>query len=340
MASGRPKRSWEADGDVNPRGGKLQRRQPPCPVCHESVSVTDKKRNLVQCRRCDLWVHVATCTDLTATDLINKRVTGMFACKGCLLNIEAELDADDGSRQQSQPPSDGVISRILSEVLALRKETFELKKLIPQVEKLREENAELRHFVLKMSLPRNASRAADKWHTPSKQRSRRPVNKHGSPQTARAASVRFPKRALTPRATPSLSHALSRNSDREWKTVNGGKRTQRTLCVEKKREASDGPRLPRSNVRLYNRRVLVVLRDTDVDSEGLFKYLRENTVEADTVIGLKQKHDHYRSFVVECNEMVADRLFDESLWDTGTLVKEYDGAPRHDKISSCFPQRG
>lgn len=86
--------------------------------------------------------------------------------------------------------------------------------------------------------------------------------------------------------------------------------------------------------------MLVVLRNTDIDSKGLYEYLTKRNMSVISVVGLRQKFEHYRSFVVECNEMIADRLFDDLLWDAGILVEEYQGKPNPVNISSCFPPLG
>lgn len=86
---------------------------------------------------------------------------------------------------------------------------------------------------------------------------------------------------------------------------------------------------------------MIVLRDTDIDSKGLYEYLTTtNSLAVNSVTALKKKHEHYQCFIVECNEMLVDRLFDDNLWDAGTVVKDFEGSPKRHRICECFPPSG
>lgn len=342
MAPENLKRGWTSNGDELAVPRKLPRSQALCPMCH--VSVANTTRNTIQCIQCELWVHVSKCTDLKATDLIDKRVTGRFTCKHCLERLEMEIDAETIT-QQASSSQENVLGRILTELMSLRKETFELRKLIPEIALLRDENAEMRRMIQKLSSSPEASRSASRGRSASKQPSATRMLKgplEAGAKTPRSADMRFEmdsrKGSVTTKTTARLDFAKAVRGRSEPAKP---RQPQRMLRVERKQsEAAGCFRLPKSNVRLFSRRVLVVLRDTDIEAQGLYEYLGKMTAGVISVTSLRRRFDHYRSFVIECNEMIVEKLFDESLWDPDTLVKEYNGVPRNDMVLSCFPQRG
>jgi hypothetical protein len=115
----------------------------------------------------------------------------------------------------------------------------------------------------------------------------------------------------------------------------------RTLTVGKRKPNDNADALlPRSNIRLFNRKVMVVLRDTETNAKELFEYLHRRKIEVTSVVMLKQKYPHYRTFVVECNEMLIESLFDEAIWNPDTYVQDFKGNPNPRNVSSCFPQAG
>lgn len=323
------------------RTGKAARSLESCPVCGDT---TRDRRNLIRCSACDHWVHVASCTDLKATEIIDARVTTAFKCRVCALEADPQMDTTDATTAAST--SDQMLSRILAEVLSLRRETFELKKLCPQVAALREENAELRSMIRRLSPQATVHGATHRGRTPSKQSTPKMAARSnaGNSNTPLSAGVRFAGRTATPTSgsRPCAARTKTLPPNYRPRRVNQSETRprQRTLRINK-REQPANPTFPKSNVRLFSQRILVVLRDTDTDSKGLFDYLASNDIHVISVVGLKQKFQHYRTFVIECNEMITDQLFDEKLWDSGTLVKEYLGsAPTPERLSSCFPQGG
>ena len=346
------KRHRDSDADPSARRNKQARASQDCPVCF--ANVYEPKCNIVQCARCELWVHASKCTDLSALDLIDIRKTIAFNCKTCVIELELDAGRVEGIEQAAAAaPGDmpsnstGMLNRILSEILALKRETFELRKLPNLVAKLSEENAELRKTVIKLSNLMAPSNAAARGRTPTKTnlgqtqtRARSNSALPRGPSTPRLGGIRFsktPKNVLDGRATPRKSYA---SVVRERPRQANPRAPQRILRVTEHQGESKNPKLPRKNVRMYNHRAFIVLHDTDVDAKGLHTYLKSNDLSVISVSSLKQKFEHYRSFVVECCESVFENLFDPALWDKGTVVKEFVGSPRPESIVSCFPLAG
>ena len=92
MSCGGQKGGRDAEGVEQLRPGKHFQGQTLCPICH--VSVADTNRNTIQCILCEMWVHVSNCTDLKATDLIDRRVTSRFTCANCLQRLEMEVETE------------------------------------------------------------------------------------------------------------------------------------------------------------------------------------------------------------------------------------------------------
>lgn len=80
-------------------------------------STSPKEAHQGRCSVCELWVHASKCTELTATDLIDKRVTENFKCKGCLLQHDADntIVMAEAPQTQNMPP-ENILTRILAEV--------------------------------------------------------------------------------------------------------------------------------------------------------------------------------------------------------------------------------
>lgn len=343
-----------SDADQAGKKGKQARAGQDCPVCF--ANVFDPKCNIVQCTKCEMWVHASKCTDLSALDLIDKSKTDVFKCKICLIELELEADKMDvaeapaaaGATPGVTPSNDSMLGRILSEILAVKREVFELRKLPSLVAKLSEENAELRKTVHRLSNSTAAPNAAARGRTPTITTQGRIQTQQRSkptplcdPSTPRSGGIRLPRSStkfLDGYITPRKSYA-SVVSGRPQQ-VNSRVPPRRILRVTEQQGEPRNTKLPRKNVRIYNQRAFISLHDTDVDAKGLHTYLKSNNLNVISVTSLKQKFEHYRSFVVECCESVYENLFDPALWDKGTVVKEFIGSPRQGTIESCFPLAG
>lgn len=209
--------------------------------------------------------------------------------------------------------TDGMLSRILSELLFLKRETLELRKLPQLVARLSEENAELKKIVLRLSLSQDPARgrAPTKQQLGTRNRSSSAQRQQTSPVVTGVRLAGMRRNEVTPRGTPRKSLLKTVN---ERPTLARHRAPQRILHVEKNpREPARSTGLPKTNVRLYNQKISVVLRDTDVDAKGLYEYLASKNLKVSSVTALKQKFRHYGSFVLDCNEGIVDQLFDISL---------------------------
>lgn len=307
---------------------KTSRIEENCPVCGNDTS--DRRFTLVKCVKCTGWVHVSKCTDLKPVDLQRKELMNQFKCRTCDDDETFEDESMEGVAADAQRDNSAIMCKILHELKSLRKESLEFRKVIFQVEKLRIENAELKKAIVDLSnnykrshapLPPSSRQAIISQQQPLAQRGRSPFRRNGE--------VRFEQPTKSP-AKYDITRRRSRSSDTRMKRPE-----QKTLRVVKQ-SASTSNVFPRNNVRLIKTKAMVVVRDTDIDSKGIGDHLIKCGIAVDKIVMLKQKAPHYRTFVIEGNDVSIDCLFDENLWDEGCLVKSFRGEPHPDNIQHTF----
>lgn len=329
-----------------------------CPICCRK----DLRFTSVRCKKCSRYIHVSSCSDLTHSDLASKAITDAFNCRLCIASeIEAgnsmSVDEDD---DDSSLDSNGLLSKILSELKALRKDSLELKKVVREVEILRSENAELKKMVSKIidSRPNNSdhvrnSRYSNNIQARSRSNSKQARSSSNSKRTRSHSNSKSTgnggrQRRLQQPATPN-GRSSSRGSrglaPKSHARVERGKTTandnnkhiraeQKTLRVSKQSQAQFI--LPKSNIRFSTAKAMIVLKDTDIDCKGIAHHLANNNIAVDRITSLKQKFAHYRTFIIEGIDVSINALFDDNIWDDDTFVKSYNGSPHPQRVDSTF----
>lgn len=99
--------------------------------------------------------------------------------------------------------------------------------------------------------------------------------------------------------------------------------------VENTGETSTGgtPNLDRPPVpvvRISYEPVFISGLESDVKAKDLFQYINSQGVKIKNIRKISTKHEGYSSFVVEASELSSGKLFNETLWNPGTLVKDHN----------------
>lgn len=319
---------------------KRHRSNSPCPVCNRRA---ERNVNYIQCSSCEKWVHVKICSELQAADLANNDIVQKFKCKVCLEDLDTDVTVMEFN---DATPDREVLKKILSELSSLRAEARIWRRMGAQVAKMSAENSSLRRQIREiieksdsnMRVHRSDARGrSDHRQNVNKQAESRSRSRSKTPVNVRFANVKQKTRQSVPTKSTTAARTVNTLPSEHSATA---RRQARTLEVSKKPGSVSKCSLPKSKLRLANARAMVVLRDTDVSCQELHNYLKSHSINANSVCKLKQKSRNYSTYVVECNEVFIEPLFNEEMWHGGTFVKEFLGTPHPNGIHSMFPERG
>lgn len=231
------------DGNDDLSQNKRTRSGERCPICNLRISAGS---NQIRCTKCKKWLHSRQCTNLRPADLLREELTRNFVCACC--EIELSIPDPDNMEVNETSSDREVLSRILSELVHLRKEARVWRAIEVRVFELQEDNEKLRRIVQDMTRKSdNSSHPATRGRSPPQRR----VNKQSSSSQSRSRSrsktpigVRF-STLKGDRLQPSKEKVVRNNDSRFPRQRQYTRQQPRTLEVNKAAGASPKVGLPK-----------------------------------------------------------------------------------------------
>ena len=319
-----------------------------CPHCDLRVGSS----GYVTCRVCQKKVH-ALCTDLTTSDFNDKAILQAFSCK-CCRPSPADIELDKLNM---------VNLDILTDIQVVKHLVLEVRCLRSLMSTYREENTLLRTEIVSCNTEVVACRAEvvscraeirdlkKALSTPAsstigdRSRSRTPSRIPQKSPASSLATVKFqssferkPAQNFSAQPTPNRESSSRRVSSSVRPGGMPMRGEKRVLRVGKKeaghRALPTAPPVPIARIR--TRRVFVSGIEAGVSAEKLYDHLKICKVFPLRVSKIRTKYDSYSSFIVDLSEIDYDKLFDEDLWQSETVIKDFVGK-RDIPVLEMFP---
>lgn len=119
-------------------------------------------------------------------------------------------------------------------------------------------------------------------------------------------------------------------------------KTPRRFLIVGTRETQENSKstvtLPKVNLRICTAKIFVSGQEPSITASAMNNHLTLSGITPTSVTKLKTKFGHYSSFCIEVPDTDVDSMFDEQIWNSGAVVKEFSGTLDDDKIVECFPR--
>lgn len=330
-----------------------------CPNCYRYVGSAD----YIMCAKCDSKVHLL-CTQLTSEDAVNKsQALSDFVCSDCSPASDYEdsvsdMDAEAALDVVSDANSEGLLRAILKEVLALRRSGVlkELQTLRRSNRRLEREVCLLSAKVDQLTARANAAAAARppsaRGRQATRQTNRRASSRPRSISSCRSnsiSSVSFARQPVVRARNASNGRGVTKQP------LKGNERSRRAAGRVPRPSQSDNcsthdepnrlsqptpdkaALLPVARCQLRHREIFVGGLEHDVSASRVHSYLKQHNITALSVKKIEPRFSAHSSFIVAVTNIDYTKLFDERLWATGTIVKNFKTRGSGPKVTESFP---
>lgn len=299
-----------------------------CANCFESIT----GESYVVCSDCGLEVHCKkSCSGYTSIEIQRNETINVFKCNKCSKRdgeVEMESDAAENGDHDER-----ILSKIYKELVSCRQDLYELRR---ENAILREQNSviissisSIEHFSQKIVNSNHRNLQHGGAGRSERGRRKTPSRERGRSDRRKVDFVGLDKSQRTPLSTP------KNNNNNNQRNVNS--RVIHDDKIDQSRRSQILASLPTTKIKLYSKNVFVSLKNSEANSEIVFKHLKKNNVQVSKVTAIIPKYDHYRCFVITCKDLDFNDVMNPDLWYENSVVKEFTGSILVEKTIDSFP---